>query len=196
MILWRSTLRRCSHRSTQHRASTRMIPESMSLKFLTILISLTLLSSMAQAPNLSKDPTQSQSPVQILIEGDMPTIRLLKDELRVWSFKMRKTIVYTDKVSFPHDLRIIVSADWATESPSCSASCNNVGTCTDASASTTCSTSVTLHFVSAVGIIADGNYQFTETGTGSTPRRAVEPLARRVAKWLSVLPKVPPTPSK
>jgi hypothetical protein len=47
-----------------------------------------------------------------------------------------------------------------------------------------------------LALAPDGKLQFTETGVGSAKRDAITPLARKLAKRLSVLPDAKATPSK
>jgi hypothetical protein len=81
------------------------------------------------------------------------------------------------------------------DSDSCSSSCSPSGTdCSSCSSS--CSVTITLHFVSALALAPDGKLQFTETGVGSAKTSAITPLARKLAKRLSVLPYAKSTPAK
>jgi hypothetical protein len=87
------------------------------------------------------------------------------------------------------------------DSGSCSSpcSCSTAGSdisCSCTTSSSSCSVTITLHFVSALALAPDGKLQFTETGVGSAKISAITPLARKLAKRLSVLPYAKSTPAK
>jgi hypothetical protein len=152
--------------------------------------------------------TQSANPaksLRIFIEEDFSTAQMLKNELTDWSFRIGIPIIFVEKDVEPYDLRILLTSGVGSDSGSCSShcSCSTSSTCTDISCSCSCTTSsapcsvtITLHFVSALALAPDGKLQFTETGVGSAKISSITPLARKLAKRLSVLPYAKSTPAK
>jgi len=136
----------------------------------------------------------SKSP-RIFIEEDFSTAQMLKRELTDWSVRIGIPIIFVEKDSEAYDLRILLTSDVGSDSGSCSTSCSPPGTdCSSCSSS--CSVTITLHFVSALALAPDGKLQFTETGVGSAKRDSITPLARKLAKRLSILPYAKSTPAK
>jgi hypothetical protein len=136
----------------------------------------------------------SKSP-RIFIEEDFSTAQMLKRELTDWSVRIGIPIIFVEKDSEAYDLRILLTSDVGRDSGRCHTSCSPPGThCSSCSSS--CSVTITLHFVSALALAPDGKLQFTETGVGSAKRDAITPLARKLAKWMSVLPYAKSPPSK
>jgi hypothetical protein len=150
----------------------------------------------------SANPAKS---LRIFIEEDFSTAQMLKSELTDWSIRIGIPIIFVEKDVEPYDLRILLTSGVGSDSGSCSSpcSCSNVGSSTDIGCScwptpstTSCSVTITLHFVSALALAPDGKLQFTETGMGSAKISAITPLARKLAKRLSVLPYAKSTPAK
>jgi hypothetical protein len=120
---------------------------------------------------------------------------MLKRELTDWSVRIGIPIIFVEKDSEAYDLRILLTSDVGSDSGSCSTSCSPGGSdCSSCSSS--CGVTITLHFVSALALAPDGKLQFTETGVGSAKRDSITPLARKLAKRLSVLPYAKSTPAK
>jgi hypothetical protein len=130
--------------------------------------------------------------LRLYIEEDFSTAQALRRDLADWSVRMGTPIIFVEKDAEPYDLRILLASDSGSDSGTCSASCDT--SCTFSSSS--CRVTVTLYFVSAVALTPDGKLQFTETGVGSAKRYAITPLARKLAKRLSVLPDTKATPAK
>jgi hypothetical protein len=145
----------------------------------------------------SANPSKS---LRIFIEEDFSTAQMLKRELTDWSARIGIPIIFVEKDIEPYDLRILLTSDVGSDSGSCSSSssCSPSGdiSCSCSSSSSSCSVTVTLHFVSALALTPAGKLQFTETGVGSAKRYAITPLARKLAKRLSVLPGTKATPTK
>jgi hypothetical protein len=147
---------------------------------------------------------QSANPskaLRIFIEEDFSTAQMLKRELTDWSVRIGIPIIFVEKDVEPYDLRILLTSGVGSDSGSCSSSCSCSSSGTDISCSCTpssssCSVTITLHFVSALALAPDGKLQFTETGVGSAKISAITPLARKLAKRLSVLPYAKSTPAK
>ena len=148
--------------------------------------------------------TQSANPaksLRIFIEEDFSTAQMLKSELTDWSVRIGIPIIFVEKDVEPYDLRILLTSGVGSDSGSCSSPCSCSTLSTDLSCSCTtysapCSVTITLHFVSALALAPDGKLQFTETGVGSAKRDAITPLARKLAKWMSVLPYAKSPPAK
>jgi hypothetical protein len=122
---------------------------------------------------------------------------MLKRELSDWSGRIAIPIIFVGKDAEPHDLRILLASDMGSGSGSCSSPCSTISCDPSCSASSSsCSVSVTLHFVSANALTPEGKLQFTETGVGYSKRAAITPLARRLAKRLSILPDTKGAPAK
>ena len=137
----------------------------------------------------------------IFIEEDFSTAQMLKRELTDWSGRLGMPIIFVEKDVEPYDLRILLTSGVGSDSGSCSSpcSCSSIGTdtsCSCTSSSSSCSVTITLHFVSALALAPDGKLQFTETGVGSAKISSITPLARKLAKRLSVLPYAKSTPAK
>src|SRR2546428_7380200 len=133
--------------------------------------------------------------LRIFIEEDFSAAQALKRELTDWSVRMGIPIIFVEKDVDPYDLRILLASEVGSGSDSCSTSCSPIGSdCLSCSSS--CSVTITLYFVSALALAPDGKLQFTETGVGSAKRFAVTPLARKLAKRLSVLPDAKAAPAK
>jgi hypothetical protein len=177
------------------------------------LSSILLFHSSGRAPTPQTTPANVQQPqtansskeLRIFIEEDFSTAQMLKRELAYWSSRIDRPIIFVEKDVDPYDLRILLASDAGSDSDSCSShcSCSNVGSSTDLScscwatpSSPSCSVTITLHFVSASALAPDGKLQFTETGVGSAKRDSITPLARKLAKRLSVLPYAKSTPAK
>jgi hypothetical protein len=148
-------------------------------------------------------PAQIQQPqsahpsksLRVFIEEDFSTAQMLKRELTNWSGRIGIPIIFVEKDLEPYDLRILLTSEVGRDSGSCSSSCSPSGSdCSSCSSS--CSVTITLHFVSALALTPAGKLQFTETGVGSAKRFAITPLARKLAKRLSVLPDTKATPAK
>jgi hypothetical protein len=150
-------------------------------------------------------PTNIQQPqsarpsktFRIFVEEDFSTAQMLKRELSDWAGRIGMAVIFVEKGVEPYDLRILLASDTGSGSDSCSSSCNS--SCTDlscTSSSSSCSVTVTLYFISASALTPDGKLQFTETGVGSAKTTSITPLARKLAKRLSVLPGTKATPAK
>jgi hypothetical protein len=161
-----------------------------------------------QTPPAHIQQPQSANPskaLRIFIEEDFSTAQMLKRELTDWSGRIGIPIIFVEKGVEPYDLRILLTSGVGSDSGSCSSSCScsSAGSSTDIScscwctpSSSSCSVTITLHFVSALALAPDGKLQFTETGVGSAKIYAITPLARKLAKRLSVLPYAKSTPAK
>jgi hypothetical protein len=163
------------------------------------LSSITLSHSTGRPPARIQQPQSTGSPkaLRIFIEEDFSTAQMLKRELTDWSGRIGAPIIFVEKGVEPYDLRILLASDVGSGSDSCSSSCNS--SCTDlscTSSSSSCSVTVTLYFISASAMAPDGKLQFTETGVGSAKMYAITPLARKLAKRLSVPPYAKSTPAK
>jgi hypothetical protein len=146
----------------------------------------------------STHPTKS---LRIFIEEDFSTAQMLRRELTDWSGRIGIPIIFVEKDVEPYDLRILLTSGVGSDSGSCSSpcSCSTAGSdisCSCTTSSSSCSVTITLHFVSALALAPDGKLQFTETGVGSAKISAITPLARKLAKRLSVLPYAKSTPAK
>jgi hypothetical protein len=140
-------------------------------------------------------PAYPSKSLRIFIEEDFSTAQMLKRELTDWSVRIGIPIIFVEKDSEAYDLRILLTSDVGSDSGSCSTSCSPPGTdCSSCSSS--CSVTITLHFVSALALAPDGKLLFAETGVGSAKRDSITPLARKLAKRLSVLPYAKSTPAK
>jgi hypothetical protein len=141
--------------------------------------------------------THPSKTLRIFLEEDFLNAQMLKRELSDWFGRIGAHIAFVEKDVEPYDLRILLTSDTGSGSGSCSSSCSAPFcdiSCTPSSSS--CTVFVTLHFVSALALTPDGKLQFTETGVGSAKTTAITPLARKLAKRLSVLPDTKATPSK
>jgi hypothetical protein len=138
-----------------------------------------------------------QKTFRIFIEEDFSTTQMLKKELSDWAGRMGAAIIFVEKNVEPYDLRILLASDVGSGSDSCYSPCST-SFCEPScmATSSSCSVTVTLYFVSALALTPDGKLQFTETGVGSAKRYAITPLARKLAKRLSVLPDTKATPEK
>jgi hypothetical protein len=146
----------------------------------------------------STHPTKS---LRIFIEEDFSTAQMLRRELTDWSGRIGIPIIFVEKDVEPYDLRILLTSGVGSDSGSCASpcSCSTAGSdisCSCTTSSSSCSVTITLHFVSALALAPDGKLQFTETGVGSAKSSAITPLARKLAKRLSVLPYAKSTPAK
>src|SRR5215510_7353431 len=140
-------------------------------------------------------PANPSNSLRIFLEEDFSTAQMLKRELTDWSGRIAIPIIFVEKDVEPYDLRILLSSGVGSDSESCSTSCSPGGIdCSSCSSS--CSVTITHHFVSALALTPDGKLQFTETGVGSAKISAITPLARKLAKRLSVLPYAKSTPAK
>jgi hypothetical protein len=140
-------------------------------------------------------PANPSKALRIFIEEDFSTAQMLKRELTDWSGRTGIPVIFVEKDSEAYDLRILLTSGMGSDSGACSSSCSPSGTdCSSCSSS--CSVTITLHFVSALALAPDGKLQFMETGVGSAKRDAIPPLARKLAKRLSVLPDAKATPAK
>jgi len=135
--------------------------------------------------------------LRIFIEEDFSTAQMLKSELTDWSGRIGIPIIFVEKGVEPYDLRILLASEIGSGSDSCSSSCST-SFCEPScmASSSPCSVTVTLYFVSALALTPEGKLQFSETGVGSAKRYAITPLARKLAKRLSVLPDTKATPAK
>lgn len=148
-----------------------------------------------QANIQQPQPAHPSKSLRIFIEEDFSTAQMLKRELTNWSVRMGIPIIFVEKNVEPYDLRILLTSDVGSDSQRCSSSCSPPGPdCSSCSSS--CSVTITLHFVSALALAPDGKLQFTETGVGSAKRFAITPLARKLAKRMSVLPDTKTFPTK
>jgi len=149
----------------------------------------------SQSANSSKE-------LRIFIEEDFSTAQMLKRELTDWSGRIGIPIIFVEKDVEPYDLRILLTSGVGSDSGSCSSSCSCSSSpfcdisCSCTPSSSSCSVTITLHFVSALALAPDGKLQFTETGVGSAKMSAITPLARKLAKRLSVLPYAKSTTAK
>jgi len=143
-------------------------------------------------------PANPSKSLRIFIEEDFSTAQMLKRELTDWSVRIGIPIIFVEKDSEAYDMRILLTSGVGSDSDRCSTSCSPTGSdCSAlASCSSSCSVTITLHFVSALALAPDGKLQFTETGVGSAKISAITPLARKLAKRLSVLPYAKSTPAK
>jgi hypothetical protein len=143
---------------------------------------------------------QSASPsktLRVFIEEDFSTAQALRRELSDWSLRIGIPIIFVETDAEPYDLRILLASGVGSDSGSCSSPCSSSGSdISCSSSSSSCSVTITLYFASAVALTPDGKLQFTETGVGSAKRYAITPLARKLAKRLSVLPDTKATPAK
>ena len=152
----------------------------------------------APAQTQQPQPANTSKELRIFIEEDFSTAQMLKRELTDWSGRIAIPIIFVEKDVEPYDLRILLTSGVGSDSESCSTSCSPGGPdCPlSASCSSSCSVTITHHFVSALALTPDGKLQFTETGVGSLKRFAITPLARKLVKRLSVLPYAKATPAK
>jgi hypothetical protein len=143
-------------------------------------------------------PAHPSKSLRIFIEEDFSTAQMLKRELTDWSVRIGIPIIFAEKDSESYDMRILLTSGVGSDSGSCSTSCSPTGSdcSSSASCSSSCSVTITIHFVSALALAPDGKLQFTETGVGSAKISAITPLARKLAKRLSVLPYAKSTPAK
>lgn len=146
-------------------------------------------------------PAHPSKSLRIFIEEDFSTAQMLKRELTDWSFRIGIPIIFVEKDVDPYDLRMLLTSGVGSDSGSCTSpcSCSTGGSdisCSCTTSSSPCSVTITLHFVSALALAPDGKLQFTETGVGSARISAITPLARKLAKRLSVLPYAKSTPAK
>src|SRR5262245_9462679 len=146
-------------------------------------------------------PANPSKSLRIFIEEDFSTAQMLKRELTDWSVRIGIPIIFVEKDVEPYDLRILLTSGVGSDSGSCTSpcSCSTAGSdisCLCTTSSSSCSVTITLHFVSALALAPDGKLQFTETGVGSAKISAITPLARKLAKRLSVLPYAKSTPAK
>ena len=146
-------------------------------------------------------PAHPSNSLRIFIEEDFSTAQMLKRELTDWSVRIGIPTVFVEKDVEPYDLRILLTSGVGSDSGSCASpcSCSSISadiSCSCTSYSSSCSVTITLHFVSALALAPDGKLQFTETGVGSAKISAITPLARKLAKRLSVLPYAKSTPAK
>jgi hypothetical protein len=130
----------------------------------------------------------SKSP-RIFIEEDFSTAQMLRRELTDWSGIIGIPIIFVEKDTEAYDLRILLTSGVGSDSDSCNPPFAP-------GASSSCRVTITLHFVSALALAPDGKLQFTETGVGSAKISSITPLARKLAKRLSVLPYAKSTPAK
>src|SRR5262245_24958310 len=152
----------------------------------------------SQADIQQPQPANPSKALRIFMEEDFSSAQMLKRELTDWSVRTGIPIIFVENGSEAYDLRILLTSGVGSDSNSCSSSCSPSGLdCSpSASCSSSCRVTITLHFVSALALSPDGKLQFTETGVGSVKRDAVPPLARKLAKRLSVLPYAKSTPAK
>ena len=148
-------------------------------------------------PNVQEpQPAYPSKSLRVFLEEDFSTAQMLKRELTDWSGRIGIPIIFVEKDSEAYDLRILLTSDVGSDSGSCSTSCSPSGSDCSGSCSSSCSVTITLRFVSALALAPDGKLQFTETGVGSAKIYAITPLARKLAKRLSVLPYAKSTPAK
>jgi hypothetical protein len=146
-------------------------------------------------------PARPSKSLRIFIEEDFSTAQMLRRELTDWSVRIGIPIIFVEKDVDPYDLRILLTSGVGSDSGSCTSpcSCSTAGSdisCSCTTSSSSCSVTITLHFVSALALAPDGKLQFTEAGVGSAKSSAITPLARKLAKRLSVLPYAKSTPAK
>jgi len=161
-------------------------------KLAAVILSLVVISPKTEAPIKQPGSVRLQRALHIFIEEDFSTARMLRRELTEWSGRIGIPIIFVEKDVQPYDLRMLLASDVGSDSGSCTAMCTG----TECSSSASCSATVTIHFVSALVLTPEGKLQFTETGVGSTGRAAITPLARKLAKRLSVLPDAKGSPAK
>jgi hypothetical protein len=149
-----------------------------------------------------RQPQSAHPPgvLRIFIEGDFSTAQRLRRELTDWARRIGTPVIFAEKDVEPYDLRILLTSDVGSGSGECSSSYSYLS-CSSCSppctiSSSPCSVTVTLHFVSALALTPGGRLQFTETGVGDAREAAITPLARKLAKRLSVLPYAKATPAK
>lgn len=150
------------------------------------LSSTTLIYSTGRPPSRIQQP-QSARPSQalrIFIEEDFSKAQILKRELTEWFVRIGKPIIFVEKDVEPYDLRILLASGAGSDSGSCRPAFSE--------SLSTCSVSITIYFVSAMGLTPDGKIQFTETGVGRWQGGEITTLARKLAKRLSVLPNAKP----
>src|SRR5215471_7667478 len=152
----------------------------------------------AVPPTNIQQPQSARPPktFRIFIEEDFSTAQMLRRELSDWADRMGMAIIFVEKDVEPYDLRILLASDVGSGSDSCFSSCSCSGDISCSPSSSSCSVTITLHFVSAAALTPDGKLQFTETGVGSAKTTSITPLARKLAKRLSVLPGTKATPAK
>lgn len=161
-------------------------------KLTAAVFSLAFISPITQAPIQQPQSVPPPRALRIFVEEDFSTAQMLRRELTDWSVRIGIPIVFVEKDAQPYDLRMLLVSEVGRDSGSCSAMCMG----TDCSSSASCSATVTIYFVSAVVLTPEGKLQFTDTGVGRTSRAAITPLARKLAKRLSVLPDMKVTPTK
>src|SRR5262245_35619208 len=144
-----------------------------------------------QTAQLHIQQPQSAHPpkaLRIFIEEDFSTAQMLRRELTDWSGRIGVPIIFVETDIEPYDLRILLASDVGRGSDSCRPMFSE--------SLSTCSVTVTLHFVSAVALTPEGKLQFTETGVGSAKKYAIPTLAGKLAKRLSVLTDTKAPPAK
>jgi len=173
----------------------RMIVTGLVALFLS---SITLIYSTGRTPARAQQPQSARPPktFRIFIEEDFSTAQMLRRELSDWADRIGMAIIFVEKDVEPYDLRILLASDVGSGSDSCFSSCSCSGDISCSPSSSSCSVTITLHFVSAAALTPDGKLQFTETGVGSAKTTSITPLARKLAKRLSVLPGTKATPAK
>jgi hypothetical protein len=182
---------------------SRMIVTGLLALYLSSAMSLY---SAGKTPTLRTTPAHIQQPqsadpskgLRIFLEEDFSTAQMLRRELADWSGRIGIPIIFVEKDSEAYDMRILLTSGVGSDSSSCSTSCSPTGSdCSpSASCSSSCSVTITIHFVSALALAPDGKLQFTETGVGRAKISTITPLARKLAKRLSVLPYAKSTPAK
>jgi hypothetical protein len=122
-------------------------------------------------------PTHLPKALRIFVQEDLSTPESWRRELAYWANKVGIATFFVEKDE-PYDLRILLASDVGSGYGSCSPAFGD--------ALSSCNVTVSLHFVSAVALSPDGKLQFTETGVGNPKRGAITPLARKLAKRLSL----------
>jgi hypothetical protein len=133
-------------------------------------------------------PANPSKSLRIFIEEDFSTAHMLRRDLTDWSGRIGIPIILVEKDIEPYDLRILLTSDVGSDSGLCRPAFSE--------SLSRCRVSITLHFVVALALTPEGKLQFTETGVGSEKKSAITPLARKLAKRLSVPPDAKATPAK
>jgi hypothetical protein len=140
-------------------------------------------------------PAGAPTRLRIFIQEDFSFAQRLRSELADWANRIAVRITFVEKEAEPYDLRIILASDVGSGDGSCTSPCSS--SCPESPPiSSSCRITVTLHFVSAAALTPDGKLLFTETGIGNAERSAMTPLARKLAKRISVLPGAKSTPAR
>jgi len=151
-------------------------------KLASVMLSLVFISPAPQIPVQPPNSVPPQRKLHISIEGYFSVAQMLRKELIERSQRKGISIGFVEKDK-PYDLRILLTSDVGSDTGSCTGSC----TSSDASCivtSSSCSVTITINFVGAVGLTPEGKLQFTEAGLGSTREAAINHLASKLVKRL------------